>query len=126
MLHDFAILIKSKDVDPCIVFVSRPLLVTMEDHLIFFRYRSFEVRPFARILRAHSLEILDERFLAVRDMRVVLYVLITRVLLDGLTRLTLIEHQIIERLRVALVLLQIVAQFDFSELLRTDSRDSSR
>ena len=58
-------------------------------------------------------------FLAVRDMRVVLYVLITRVLLDGLTRLTLIEHQVIERLRVALVLLQVVAQFHFSELLRT-------
>jgi hypothetical protein len=69
-----------------------------------------------RILCTHPLEIRNERFFAIRNMRVVLDVLVTRVLLDRHTRLTLIEHQIIERLRVAFVPLQIVAHFDFSKL----------
>jgi hypothetical protein len=125
MLDNLAILIESKNVDSCVVFVSRPLLVTMENNVIIFCYRSFEVGLLARIFRAHPFKILDKRFLAVRDMRVVLDVLISRVPLDGLTRLTLIEHQIIERLRVALVLLQLVAQFNFSELLQSSTRDSS-
>jgi len=123
MLDNLAILIESKYVDSCVVFVSRPLLVTMENNVIIFRYRSFEVGRLARIFRAHPFKILDKRFLAVRDMRVVLDVLITRVPLDGLTRLTLIEHQVIERLRVALVLLQLAAHFNFSELLQSDTRD---
>jgi hypothetical protein len=59
------------------------------------------------MLYCHPLEVFDKRFFSVRNVRVVLYVFVARVQLDGFTRFALIEHQVIEGLCVSFISIRI-------------------
>ena len=107
MLDNLAVVIEAEYVDAGVVLISRPLLMAMQHHVITFRHRANEMGNLARVRVAHPLEILNEGLLAVGNMRVVLDVLVTDVSFYGLTRLALIEHQVVEGLRISFVLLGI-------------------
>jgi hypothetical protein len=62
----------------------------------------------AWVFCSHPFEILDERFLTVRNVRVVLDVLVACVQFDGFARFTLIAHQVVEDLRRAFVAIRSV------------------
>ena len=96
MLNDLAILIEAEDIDPGPIVVAGPLLVTVQHNVISLCNDSFELHAFPRVLQRHAGKVLDERFLAVRYCGVVLDVQISSILLDGLLRLALIEHQVVE------------------------------
>ena len=109
MLDDPAIVVEAEDVDSGPVPIPGPLLVAMQDDEIVLGDRPFEVHPFARIIPRHTLEVLDERFLAIGHFRVVLYVDVSGLLLDGLRWLTPVEHQVVEGHDGFLVILESVA-----------------
>ena len=96
MLDDLAVLIETEDVDPSPVSITGPFLMAMQHDEVALGDDTLEVDALPGELPRHSLEVLDERVLAVGYFRVVLNVLFARVLLDGLGRTTLIEHQIVE------------------------------
>ncbi len=82
---------------PGVVLVAGPLLVAMQDDEVAFRDRALEVNALAGILPRHPLEVRDEGGLAVGDVRVVLDIVVARIAADGLRRLALVEHQVVER-----------------------------
>ena len=108
MLDDLAVGVDAEDVDAGVVVVAGPALVAMEDDEVAFGDRTLELDALARILARHLLEVVDERLLAVGDVRVVLDVLGARVALDRLARTAVVEHQLVERPGVALVALEPV------------------
>ena len=65
---------------------------------------SLEVNPLSRVLRGHLFEVLDECFLTIPHVGIVLYIDIAYILIDSLLRLALVKHQVIEALRVSFVL----------------------
>jgi hypothetical protein len=66
------------------------------------------VNPLRRVFRSDSGEVLDEGLFLVGRGGVVLDVDVTDVPLDGLGRLALIEHQVVERHHRLLVLVQAI------------------
>src|SRR5262245_57377252 len=110
MLDDLALVVEPEDVDsgPFGVGVPGPELPAMQHHVIALRYGALELDLLAGILARHALEVGDERFLAVGDLRVVLDVPRAGEALHRLARPGLVEHQVIERHRVALVSLEPV------------------
>ena len=66
------------------------------------------MHSFAGILALHSEEVVDERLLAITDGRIVLRIGISGELLDRFGRLTLIEHEVVEGLRIALVAFSLI------------------
>ena len=105
MLDDFTVVIQAKDIYPCpvSVFVSGPLLVTMQNHKVSFRECALETDSFARVLLCHLLEVRNEGVFAVRNMRIVLLVHGARVFFNRLSRLALVEHEVVKLFRRTLV-----------------------
>src|SRR6267142_3751819 len=105
VLDDFAIVIQAKNIHtrPVSVFVGRPLLMAMQNHVVAFGENSFEVHMLARVLLRHPLEVRNEGFLAIRDVRIVLPVYSARVSLDRLSRLASVEHEVVKLFHRALV-----------------------
>jgi hypothetical protein len=104
MLDDLAVVIEAEDVDSGVVLIARPGLVAMEDDVFILRDRALERDSLARILPRHPLEVRDEGRRAIADPRVVLGVGGADIPLDRFARLRLVEHQVVERHRVPLVL----------------------
>jgi hypothetical protein len=98
--------VEPEDVDACVHLVARPGLAAVEDDVVAVRERPHDLDVLARVLGGHPLEVLDERLLPVADVRIVLSILGPGVSLDGLRRTALVEHQVIERDDVALVLFE--------------------
>ena len=92
MLDDLAFFVEAKNIYPCIIIVARPLLMTMQHNEIALSNYLFEVNPLFRVFRVHSLEVLDESFLAITNFGIVLDVNITDVLIDCFAWLTSIKH----------------------------------
>jgi len=105
VLDNFSGVIEAKNIYPSIVTVTRPLLMAVEYNEITFRNCPLEVDLFPWVFRVHTLEILDECVLSVTDFRIVLNVDIANVFFDGFAGPALIEHQVIECLRIPFVLL---------------------
>ena len=105
MLDDLAILVETEDIDSCPIFVAiaGPLLVTMQHNAVALGDDSLEVHQFPGVLLRHPLEIVDERLLPVCYVRIVLDVHITHVPLYRLSRLALVEHQIVKAITVCLL-----------------------
>src|SRR5687767_9237009 len=96
MLHDPTLLVQPEDVDPRPIAVARPLLVAVQHHVITLGKHPLELHPLARIFSRHPGEVLHEALLAVGDRRVVLDVYLADIAVDGLRRVALVEHEIIE------------------------------
>ncbi len=79
--------------------------LAVEHNEIGLRNRSFELNLFSWLFRSHSFEALDERPFSISDLRIVFDIDIAGIFLDCFARLALIKHQVVERLRVPLVLL---------------------
>ena len=77
--------------------------MAMQDDVVALGHHPLKLHAFARILPCHALEIIHEGLLAIANVRVVLDVLRSRVALDGLTRLALVKHEIVEGRHVALI-----------------------
>ena len=69
----------------------------VHDHIRAFSDHPHDMRPLPRIRVFHPAKVLNERFLPVRDTRILLHVHVPDVLLDRGGRLALVEHEIIER-----------------------------
>jgi len=63
-------LVQPEDVDAGVVGVAGPALVTVPDDVVALGDSSLELDVLAGILGGHPLEVLDERLLAVADVRV--------------------------------------------------------
>ena len=96
VLYDFSVLIDPEDIGSRPRMVPRPLLPTMQDYVVAFGDDPKDLDFLAGVLAGRFLEVVDETLLAVADARIVLDILGSRVLLDRLARLALIEHQVIE------------------------------
>jgi hypothetical protein len=109
MLDNLSVAIETKDVHARVVIVPWPGLMAMQYDQITFSDCALEVDSFAREFRRHPLKESDEGLFAIGYFGIVLNVNITHVLLNGFTGSALIEHQVIECLRVHLVLFQFIA-----------------
>ncbi|CAM5250732.1 NAD(P)-binding domain-containing protein OS=Streptomyces tendae OX=1932 GN=GUR47_18335 PE=4 SV=1 [Streptomyces tendae] len=107
VFNDLAVGVEAEDVDARVLLVG-PGLVAVQDDVVAVGEGTPVFDALARILGGHALEVVDERLLAVADVRVVLDVGVASVLVDGLCGAALIEHQVVERLGSGLVLLRVV------------------
>jgi hypothetical protein len=82
------------------------MLETVKDDIITFGDDPPELDALPRILARHPFKVLDERRFTVRNHRVVLYVGISDVSSNSLSRLTPVEHEVVEGLYGCLVALQ--------------------
>src|SRR5262249_49161247 len=73
-----------------------------------FPNEAFKMDTFPRKLPGHAFEVLDEGFLAITHAGIVLDIGISDIAFDGLARLTLVKHQVIECYNRFLVPLQSV------------------
>ena len=106
VLDDLAVSIETEDVDARPLTVIRPVLLAVEHHVVPFREDPPELDTLPRVLLSHSLEVLDERFLAVRDHGIVLGVGLARVEPYRFLGPALVEHQVVEGLDRLLVTLK--------------------
>src|SRR5439155_20013932 len=60
VFNDFAVVIESKNIDAGPIGVPRPLLITMQDHVVAFGKDPFEMHALAWILLSHSGEVVNE------------------------------------------------------------------
>jgi len=104
--HDLRV--EAENVNASPVAVVRPLLVTVENHVVAIANHPSELDSLAWVLGGHSVEVLDEGLLAICNHRIVLDVGVPYVFLNGLGRLALVEHEVVEGLRVLLVPLEVV------------------
>src|SRR5687768_11062493 len=125
MLHDLPVRIQAEDVDPCPVTITRPVLIAMQDHHVTLCQHAAKLHTLAGILSSHSLEVVDEGVLAVRNHRIVLDVGATHVTPHGLRRFTLVEHQVVERSDCALVGVQIHYQYSLDSAVSVVSPPTS-
>jgi len=72
--------------------VSWPLLMAMQHHVVTISQDFLKANPFAGILAGHSLEVLDERILAISHLRIVLYVLSSYVPFNREAGIAPVEH----------------------------------
>jgi hypothetical protein len=108
MFDDFPVVIEPKNINACPISITRPLLITVQDHVVSFGKRTFKVDALAWILLCHPREVRNEGLLAISNSGIMLDIRLPCISLDRFGGLTLIEHQIIElhhRLFVALQLL---------------------
>src|SRR5437868_2670049 len=89
MLNDFPLLIEPKNIDPGPIFITWPLLVTVQDHVVSFGNSALEVHTLARILLCHPYEVRDERLFTVGDTRVMLDIFVPCEAIDRFGRLIL-------------------------------------
>ena len=71
VLHDLSVVVESKDVDTSVILIAWPLLIAVEHNIVSLSDGSLEVHSLARVFRVHSLKVLDEGFLAVTDLGIV-------------------------------------------------------
>ena len=105
MFDDLAVVIQSENVDAGPITVARPLLVAVEDNVVALGDHAFEVYALARVVLRHPSEVGNKRLLAVRCGGVVLNVNIANIPCNCLPGLSLVEHQVVKRHHVLLVLL---------------------
>ena len=86
MLNDLSVIIETEDVNPGVVIVVGPRLVTVEDHVVAVSKHALELDVLTRVPEGRSLEIGYEPFLAVGNTRIVLDVILSDVSLDGVAR----------------------------------------
>lgn len=96
VFDNLAVVIQPEDVNPGPIAVAGPFLMTVQNDVIPLGDDAPEVGALAGIFPRHLREVLDEGLLPVGHRRVVLNIDIPNMLLDGLGRLALIEHQVIE------------------------------
>jgi hypothetical protein len=96
MLHDLAVLVQAENINPRPVRASRPSLITMQLRVVAFCNHGLEFDALPRIIPRHHSELIDERLLSIRSHRIVLQADASRILLDCLGWLVLVEHQIVE------------------------------
>lgn len=106
MLNDLPRLIKAKDVNarPVFVGVCWPDLMTMQNDQVTLCDRALVDDFLPGILPRHSLEVIDEEFLSISNVRIVLPVSRTYELRDSVTRFAVVEHHVVERHGVAAIL----------------------
>ena len=85
VLYDFAFVVETKDINACVVLISRPRLMTVENDVVAIREHSLECHLFAGIFGSHSIEVVDKGFFSVRNVWVVLDVLFANELFYRLT-----------------------------------------
>src|SRR5215218_3195876 len=69
----------------------------MQDDEVALGDRALELDALPRVLRSHPVEVVDERLLAVADVRIVLDIPVAGVALDRLCRPAFVEHEVVER-----------------------------
>ena len=118
VLDDLATFIEAEDVNarPILVCVCGPLLVAMQDNKVSFSDGSLEVHALSWVLQRHAFEVLDEGLLSVGNVWVVLGVRITCVALNCFGRVALVEHEFVERHRIPLVAVEVLAHLQSSRL----------
>ena len=108
MFHDPATVVEAEDVNPSPISVAGPLLMTMQHNETVLSDHAPEMYALTRIRLGHTLEVRDERLLAVGHLRIVLGVDIADVLVDGLGRPALVEHQVVERRDGRFITLELI------------------
>lgn len=96
MLDDPVRVVEAEDVDAGVVIVARPMLVAVQHDQVTLDDRALDLDALAGVLRGHPIEVVDERLLAVGDVRVVLRVGVAGEPLDRLPRQASVEHQVVE------------------------------
>jgi hypothetical protein len=87
--------------------ITRPDLVAVQYDVVLGQ-RALELHALPRILRRDPLEVVDEGLLPITNVRVVLPVSLPGLLRDRRGRSRLVEHEVVEALRVLLVPLEAV------------------
>src|SRR5438128_11174332 len=108
VLDDLAVVVEPEDVDCAVVVIPGPVLEAMKYDDVAFADGSLELNALAGVFGRHAVEVVDERLPSVADTRVVLCVAGADVPLDRLSRTALVEHEVVEGLRVRLVLRRVV------------------
>src|SRR5947209_6776243 len=114
VFNDFAVVIEAKNIDASPIGVSRPLLITMQDHVVAFGNDPFELDALSWILLSHSSEVVNEGLLAISHCRVMLGVHLSCIPLHRESRLAFIEHQIIEAHHGLFVAFKLLTHSPFS------------
>jgi hypothetical protein len=115
MLHDLTGTVAPKDIDGSIVVASWPCLTAVYDNQVTLGNRAFYLHVFARILVSHSFEVGNKSSSAAFDTWIVLNVIVAHIAVHGLTRLTIVEHQIVESDNIRLVPFKIAHLVPFQK-----------
>ena len=75
-----------------VVMIARPVLEAVKNDILTLGDSPLHLDPLTGPLARHSLEISDEAFLPRRDVRIVLNIVFTDIVLNGLIRFALVEH----------------------------------
>jgi hypothetical protein len=106
VLHNLTLFVQAENIYPCPKMVVRPVLPTVQDHIIALSDHSLELHALAGIFAGGFLKIGDESLFAVSHARIVLDIGCPGIPLDGLAGATFIEHEVVERHHVPLVAFQ--------------------
>jgi hypothetical protein len=104
VLDNLAGTVKAKDVDSSVVFISRPMLKAVQHDEVTFSNGPSHLDALSRVLPLHAFEVGDKSGLTISNMRVMLGIRITNIAGDGLSRLTVVEHEGVESNGIGLVL----------------------
>jgi hypothetical protein len=96
VFNDSAFVVEPEDVHSGIVEIARPSLAAVQHHMVPVCEGPDNVDVLTGIVGGHPLEILNECLLSITDVGIVLDVDLAGELLDCLSRLALIEHEIVE------------------------------
>ena len=110
MFDNLAVIIETKDIDASIVVIARPMLVAVQDNMLPLCKGSLEGHTLTGIVGGHASEVIDERVLAVSDMRIVLDIDRSDIALDRFARPALVEHHVIKRHGVCFVGFHVIRQ----------------
>ena len=100
VLYDLAVVIEAKDIYAGPIVLSGNLLMAVEDNVVTIGKCPLEVDLLPWVFGVEFLEMLDERVLSAPHRGIVLDIDVAGVFLHRFTRLTVIKHQAIHRLRV--------------------------
>ena len=103
MLDNFPGVVKSENVDTCIIVAAGPYLVAMKYDKIALRDGPLEMGYFAGVITSHLFKIRDERLFTIRHMGIVLDVDSPGVSLNRLPGSAFVEHKIVESLCIGFV-----------------------
>jgi hypothetical protein len=111
MFDDFPGIVKSENVDTCIIVAAGPNLVTMKNDKISLGDGPLEVGEFTGVITGHLLEVRNKGLAAVCHMGIVLDVFSTGISLNSIAGLTFVEHEVIEIQCVGLVRFGVHSHF---------------
>lgn len=112
MFDHFPFRVESENVDAGILVISGPSLMAVENDVVPFCKRPFNLNMLPWILRSHTLEVIDKCLLAVANLRIVLDVFGTGVVFDRFGWAALVEHHVVEGNGVCFVPFQVISHFD--------------